>query len=374
MWRAVFLHEFLDENIRNFQALPGNATPASLTLTPSPAPQLKINSVELSPGRGFEYSLVESLDEVIGVSGSIKLWYPIDSTVGPTIPFIMHVGDMAQFQARPFVAFPGTAQFFGHLGIGSPPSPPLELGKFTLSNRRFVDIRFDWHTSGQARILLDGRLVLYHNGVAPTAQLEVANVKFGVPEGSAPGFFRYHVGGVFARVLRRSDSLAAVSGSLPVVDVPADDLFEQCRVRTAINLLAMVDRLRHFMTLVNQQLSQPWSQDSGPPEGPFSADAIKAHQLAAKASVELRTMLRTGDFSAPDSFLSPFTAFLKILHDAVPAEFEALAEDLIKTPVVPEVCRQVFEAALEQAGQELRPLLELFSVASNRISEIAGGS
>jgi hypothetical protein len=85
------------------------------------------------------------------------------------------LGDMAQFQARPFVAFPGTAQLFGILGIGSPPSPPLELGKFTLSNRRFVDVRFDWHTSGDRP---PGRI---HSGTLrsdrPTAVVSCAEVR-----------------------------------------------------------------------------------------------------------------------------------------------------------------------------------------------------
>ena len=34
MWRSVFLHEFIDQRITNFQALPGAPTPASLTLAP----------------------------------------------------------------------------------------------------------------------------------------------------------------------------------------------------------------------------------------------------------------------------------------------------------------------------------------------------
>lgn len=383
MWRSVFLHEFLDDEIRNFQALPGHATPASLMLTPFPAPPLGINSVKLTQGQGFEYSLAEQLDEVIGVSGRIHLWHPYQGFLFKA-PFIIRVGDMAELTLRPFDFrdfMPNSpdiwsleeAPIFARLRIGS---TQVELGSFRFPYQRFANLRFDWHTSGQARVLLDGRLVGYHNAVAPTAQLEVDNVTFGVSaEGTPPGTMtRYHVGGMFARVLRRSDSLAVFSRLLPVVDVPDDNLFNRCRVRAAMNLLAMVQQLRQFMTLVNQQLSQPWSQESGPAEGPFNPEATEAHQLATKAVAELGTMLRTGNFSTPEAFLSPFTAFLRILHDALPNEFEALAEDLTKTPVIPDACRQVFEAALEQGGQELRPLVRLLSVASERIREIAGGS
>jgi hypothetical protein len=265
-----------------------------------------------------------------------------------------------------------TAPATALLRIGS---TEVELGLLMLPHRRFIDVRFDWHTSGQARVLLDGSLVGYHNAVAPTAQLEVANITFGLPGGPSNATNpRYQIGHVFVSVLRRSDSLGAFSRLLPVVDILADDLFDQCRARTAMNLLAIVERLRQFMTLVNQQLSQPWSQESGPSEGPFRPEAIEAHQLATQAAAELGTMLRTGNFSAPERFLDPFTAFLTILHNALPNQFEELAEDLIKTPVVPDGCRKVFEAALEQGRQELRPLLELLSAASERIRQVAGGS
>jgi hypothetical protein len=373
MWRSVFLHRFIDEEIGNFQALPGNATPASLTLTPFPAGPGAVNSVKLTPGRSFEYSLAQPLDEVIGVSGRVRLWHPVQG-FAPRGQFIMQVGDMAEFSVRLggfFFNFAAT-RAFAQLRIGS---TEVELAEFLLPQLRFIDMRFDWHTSGQARVLLDGRLLGYHNALAPAAQLEVANVTFGVPDAPASGHTqRFHIGRVFVNVLRRSDPLATISRLFPVVDVPDDDLFERCRVRAAINLLAMVDRLRRFMTLVNQQLSQPWSQESGPPEGPFSAEAKEAHELATTAFIELRRMLRTGDFSAPDGFLSPFTEFLKILHDALPNQFEALAGDLMKAPAVPDECRKVLEAALEESEQELKPLLELLSLAANRISEIAGGS
>src|SRR4030095_296712 len=97
MWRSVFLHEFLDSNIRNFQALDGRPTPASLTLTPHPSPPLQANAVGITPGRGFEYTLAQPLDQVIGISGRVRLRVPLDPGLISPIP-IMKVGDQAEFQ------------------------------------------------------------------------------------------------------------------------------------------------------------------------------------------------------------------------------------------------------------------------------------
>ena len=52
MWRSVFLHEFIDHRIGNFQALPGRPTPPSFLLQASDALLAGTNAVAISPGRG----------------------------------------------------------------------------------------------------------------------------------------------------------------------------------------------------------------------------------------------------------------------------------------------------------------------------------
>jgi hypothetical protein len=375
MWRSVFLHEFLDTDIRNYQALAGSPTPASLTLTPTSNRSLRTNTVQITPGRGFEYSLAEPLDEVIGISGRLRLRYPIQTGINP-VP-IMRVGDMAEFTIRPFldplfnpaeVAAPAR----GFLRIGQ---TEIALGVIVFAHRRFIDVRFDWHSSGQARLLQDGRLVGYQNAVASTAQLEVNKVVFGLPNAPIGARNpRYEIGRVFVRVLRRSDSPAAFSKLFPEVKVPGDSISETCYVRTTFSMLAIVDRLRQFMALANQKISQPWASASGPPEGPFTPEAIAAHELATKALVELVRMLRSGDFSTADGFLEPFEKFLRILHDALPDEFSALATEFSEPFELPDECEPVLEAVLSQHRETFMPLVDVLSEASNRLKDIAGGS
>src|SRR5262249_32802179 len=148
----------------------------------------------------------------------------------------------------------------------------ISLGNVVLPGERFVEFRFDWHASGQARILADGRLVAYHNAVAPGALLSFDRVAFGMgnvqPPSARP---QYYVSRVFVRALSRHDALAHLSRLLPKV-APAPDV-DRCRRRIIGNALAVVDRLRAFMGGVHANLSQPWTDEAGPAEGPFRPEA-----------------------------------------------------------------------------------------------------
>lgn len=50
-----------------------------------------------------------------------------------------------------------------------------------LGCRSFTDVRVDWHTSGQARISIDGRLAGYSNELAPGTSFDIDRLSFGLP-------------------------------------------------------------------------------------------------------------------------------------------------------------------------------------------------
>ena len=369
MWRSVLLHEFPSQDIRSLQALPGSLTPESLALNPHGG------TVQITPGRGFRYVLGDPLRDVIGVSCRFQVRYPIQGVLHP-VPLV-RVGDDVEFALRPLPFDDGSHP--GELAGAARAllriaAAQVDLGLVVLPHRRFVDFRLDWHTSGQAYLRGDGRLIAYHNAVAPSARFEVDDVAFGLPDAPPSATNpRYEIARLFVRALSRPDALAALSRKMPAIDIPDDALFERCRLRIMVDLLAKLDRLRAFMTQVNGALSQPWSEDAQPNEGPFAEEAIRAHDLASVALVELWKMLRSGDFTRPNRFLAPFTQFLSILHDALPAEFDQLASALQEKPAVPDECRQVIDEALARGRQDLAPLLALLTTASERVSEIAEG-
>jgi hypothetical protein len=150
MWRSVFLHEFIDHKISNFQAVAGRATPASFALTPQPHTESGVNSVEVTNGKGFEYMLDEPLRQVIGISCRVSVSYPVPNPgLGHVQGFHMSLGfgtivhvserthplpDLSGIMAQSVMTVAQSKAGFGRVKIPANP---------------FTDLRFDWHTSGQ---------------------------------------------------------------------------------------------------------------------------------------------------------------------------------------------------------------------------------
>jgi hypothetical protein len=367
MWRSVFLHEFIDHRIDNFHALPGRLTLASSQHAATRDSATGVNSLLIQPGVELDFRLTTPLTEVIGISGRVRMLYPVRQ---PDFAFrVMSLGndtsmsvktesrptDVDQTETTPALRF---GQSFGDFkSVGLP--------------ARWVDYRFDWHTSGQARILYDGQLVAYRHSVSPGTFLTVDRVVVGIPP-TANAQVQFRIARVFVRALSRSDALAQFSRFLPQLEeVPQDP--RRCRQIAITGLLALVDRLRQFMAAVHAQVSQSWSEQAGPVTGPFRPEATRVHALAKKAMLELVQMMRTGDFSAPNRFLIPFTRFLRILHDTLPTQFEALAAELLETAIVPDDCTESIEALGKQHRDSLQPLIDLIEAANAQLKRIAGG-
>jgi hypothetical protein len=376
MWRSVFLHEFIDRRITNFQALPGTLTSPSFTLAPSPAIVAGTNSVEVTRGKGLEYILDEPLRDVIGLSCRLRVAYPIPNEgLGhlqgfPLLNFGFKASILSLAQTDPLPDLSGIRSLVGFL-IGDP-NQVSTSALTTLASRSFTDVRVDWHTSGQARIAVDGRLVGYSNALATGTTFDLDRLSFGLPgeppQTNAP---QYQIARVFVRVLTRTDALVTLSRLLPKMP-PGKDR-GRCHLLVLANLLNLLDRLRPFMAAFHEAKSQPWTEENGPPEGPFQPDAIEAHQLAVSSMLALKEMLRTGDFSKPDAFLDPFTKFLQILRASQPEQFDALAAELLAADVVPEGCRDLLESQLKENGDALNPIIDLLTAATKRVQEIMGG-
>jgi hypothetical protein len=369
MWRSVFLHEFVDHRIDNFQALPGRPTQPSFLLAPERDPATRINSVLIRGGSHFDYRFTQPLQDIIGVSCRVRILYP---AAQPDFQFpILDLGTASlviKTESNPTdvnATITSPAIFINHSF-----SP---FRRVDLPANRYVDFRFDWHTSGQARILQDGQLVAYRHSTSPRTVIAIDRVVFGLPNHQVtPHTPSYRIARVFVRVLSRVDALAIFSRLLPNVAEPVDPK-NRCREIAIAGTLGMVDRLREFMTSIHQALSRSWSTQAGPVQGAFQTEATKAHALAVKAVSELVMMLRTGDFLAPDRFLKPFTEFLRILRATKPAEFAALAAELGEKAIVPDDCKESLAAAGRDSREAFQPLIDLLNAATEQIERIASG-
>ena len=157
MWRSIFLHEFIDHKLSNFQAVAGHATPASFGLTPKPAPISGINSVAVVPGKGFEYLLEQPLEQIIGISCHLRVSYPLPNPASSHVRAvnILSLGPKAfiQLLAVPeLVPDPNKTTAMTGLFIGQ---SSASMGLVKLPASSFTDLRFDWHTSGKTYLRVD---------------------------------------------------------------------------------------------------------------------------------------------------------------------------------------------------------------------------
>lgn len=365
MWHSVFLHEFIDHRLDNFQSLPGRPTTASFQLAPTPDPVTGANSILIRPGLAFDFRLTTPMTDIIGISCRVRMRYAVRQ---PDFSFaVASLGSGASL----FLKTESNPTDVGATLTSPAISINGSFSPFKLVNLpdSYVDFRFDWHTSGQARIVQNGQLAAYRHGVAPGAAITVDRVVVGLPDLPPSPVIEFRVSRVFVRVLSRTDALSIFSRLLPKLDVTLDDP-KKCRQAAIDGLLAMADKLRQFMGLVHASLTQSWSAQQGPAQGPFQAESVKAHALATKAGAELVAMLRNNDFSSPNRFLIPFVRFLRILRDTRPAEFQALAAELLETTVVPDDCK---DSLAKQDLGALQPLIDLLQAASDQIKRLAGG-
>ncbi len=154
MWRSVLLHEFPNGDVRNFSAIEGSATVIPQDVD------------AIGPDDVFEYTLNSPLHDVIGLSCRVRVRVPL--TAGLSYQ-IVRVGDDVSFGIEldttgiqgglyPDLDLNAAAPDRLFLRVGSSSS---HRGVVILHFNTLVDLRFDWHTNGQARVLVDGQLVAY---------------------------------------------------------------------------------------------------------------------------------------------------------------------------------------------------------------------
>ncbi|TDW77243.1 hypothetical protein [Kribbella pratensis] len=167
MWRSVLLHEFADRNPGSIQGLPGRLSPGSLALSPSEG------IILIAPGRTLQYVLEPPLIDVIGVSCSVRFRHParaVSSSVR-----IIRLGEEFMLSLEPLTTFQALVRVRVHRvwhDIGQLPNP----------SSGFVELGFDWHTSGKTYLRVDRRLVGYHDALSRGSRLTIEDVAFGSPE------------------------------------------------------------------------------------------------------------------------------------------------------------------------------------------------
>lgn len=374
MWRSVFLHEFTGGRIRAFQALAGNATPASLAMTPEVDPDLGSPVLAFPEGQTFDYGLRVPLHSIIGVSTRVRVHFPYRRS--SRVP-VVRVGSGFELALQP-VPQPNDApsRATAILRVGG--APPIELGTVVDYRRqhvgaaRYVDVRVDWHSSGQARLLVGGRLVGFQHSVAAGQTLGIDRVVLGgTPEfGGLPGS-RFSMGRVMVRALSDRDSLGPLVKGLPDISPANDPRLARCRKRVQAELGTTLMQLRQLMARFHALTSAPWtSQGSG--AGPFKEVAKEAHAAALKAGMALGRTLSDPEYPF-DDLLAALRDFLVLVRGVLPVEFKALVDAQSTSHGLSQECRDLLEREIG-ADPAFEHLSKLMRAIHELIVNVAGGN
>jgi len=189
MWRSVLLYEYSDQDPRSLLALPGRLSASS------PAPQPSEGTVLITPDRSLHYVLDTPLVDVIGISCLLRIRHP--QQVLSSSRQIIRLSDAFELGLEPLTTFQALVRVRLQ-------GRRHDLGQLASPNPRFAELRFDWHTSGQTFLRVDGRLVGYHDALSPGARLTIDDVAFGFLESVPPSPDPSNqIGRFFLRALRR---------------------------------------------------------------------------------------------------------------------------------------------------------------------------
>lgn len=357
MWKSLFLHEFLDKNPRIFKARPGRVT----STLGSPVH----GEVFLNPGEGLTHEFLTTVNDVIGLSGRLSLHIP--GFANPPGP--LRLGNGVSFSVTthdetgalvPTVAF--VTLKIGNQSVQTTTS---------VSHAGFQEFRFDWHTSGQARITKDGTLIAYHNAIATGVTLQVPSIAFGM--GADLAAEPCSVRKVFVRVLRRPDALATLISLLPAIQLPTDPEELKCLGGVGVDVVRKLDRLRPLMAKFHQMTSKPWTAAPDPGAGPFQPAATLTHARALSAGDELVRLLHKRDYANSTNLLLRLARFLRAIRTVLPVEFKSLAKEILRPPLpLGPTCEQIrkpVEQSVAPYGHLLRRLFEELHRVVTRAAE-----
>ena len=277
VWTPAFQHQFLDGNLLNFNAPPGaepNVAFEAPLVRPAPLPSERGFPVR----RGNRFACVfpaDAFTEVIGADIKLDLSFPPGTTAGQLSGNVVLGNDAIRMPVA-FASGAARLQFRivdnQHVIAVSVPFDALAP----------LQIQARWHTHGQAQLWVNGVLRRYHPAIAAGLSFPIDRIAFGHHDtsGFAPGAPAFLIRRLSVKLLRRNDAARFVDQLFPIEEPAALD--EGCRRKLRAVDADASRAMRAFMTQAIGRLTRSW--EAPQPGGPFSADAVAAHEAAVAAA------------------------------------------------------------------------------------------
>jgi hypothetical protein len=348
VWSPAFQHQFLDANPANFNAWPGRHSVNPPVLVVPPTPPRDQLGFAVRPGHRFEYAFDPPLADVIGADVKLDLAFPPGSTAGQLAGQAVLANGAIRFLVG-FVSGVARLQLFVNndvIGVSVPFSDGAPLR-----------VHARWHTHGQSHLWVNGTLRAYDPSLAPSASFTVERLRFGHHADqivtNAPAFL---IRGICVKLLRRNDPGRVFDSLFPIPE--PSPLDEECVRKLASVDAAILEEIRTFMRQAIARLTSPWQE--GMPGGPFSPEAVAAHDAAIAASLGFMAFVIHRRDADAQRVKEKVTEFLRIIEATDPAGYAQLVARLeALTGQYDPSCLARLQPLAQQHAAALQPIKSL---------------
>ena len=358
-WKTMLQHEFLDKNLRNFNASEGtlqtsNFPPRIQSDIPS-----GVNTLHLQQNRNWmKYIPKATIGNVIGIQIKCKLRMPHKNEIATLEMF-----DLGQFKVNMVIHSHNTGKslevrYGGHLAT---------IVNYPANDTDYFDLEVLWLPNGQLRIFINGQLELFRNNFGTNTKTTVSKVTIGLDEEFVGPIkpLSYFINYLNIKMLREFDAASEILDYFPSSKCPPK-IPPRCLKKILNRQYKVTFILRKFMAQFSQKHTKNWDEINSNPE-PISHVAKQAHLKAMQCGIAFKNALEEPGTETAKEFYTLFEEFLLLLQNNLPKLYAQLLERVCRILDPDPECEEYRNAYYAQLDITSRYNLDLLEEAMNII-------
>lgn len=371
IWKIVFEHRFIDENLHNLRASPGLLTVSdpSPRITKNDGEKIySLNHANLGQDSWFGYQFAEPITDIIGFQ--FETYLQITPPPGVDLPvydrFAMMNLNGGEIVVETVTGGAGFRAIFGS-NVISPPRDPDLLYRLRLGY--WVKLRWDWLSTGQSRISINNKLVALNSDIQFGRIITLQRLQVG---GSAIYPHSIYLKFFKLKVLRRFDAAAELESYLQIDENDRKQL-EQCGEYYK-------EKHEWIRKAYEQFMHDFLVRETKVPRGkrgalaPLKKRASKAHKVSTELAGLIYSYFRGDLYGRENEILQRLKEFLTLLAESDKTAFVKLWHDLNKgqgESKKKDPCEQIAMAMAEKYKSKLSDLTQFLEEALKIIEQIA---
>ena len=352
-WKTIVQHEFLDKNLRNFNASEGTIQTSDLPPRIQADVPSGVNTLHLQQNKSWmKFIPKETIGNVIGIQIKCNLRMPHKNEIATLEMF-----DLGQFKVNMVIHSHNTGKslevrYGGHLAT---------IVNYPANDTDYFGLEIQWLPNGQLRIMINGQLMLFRNNFGTNTKTTISKVNIGFDEEFVGPIkpLSYFINYLNIKVLREFDSSAEILDYFPSSECPPK-IPPRCLKKLLSRQFRITFVLRTFMAQFSQKFTKNWDEmnDNGQP---ISNVAKQAHLKAMQCAMAFKNALEEHNSETAKEFYLLFEEFLLLLKQKLPKLYAQMLDKVCRISDSDPECdeyKNTYYAQLDMASKYNIDLLE----------------